>query len=91
MTIDNFHKPERQAAAEEWQATNDQQGIGETGLFSKQDRRVLWGSYGSFDLDSVWNTYYDDREKYERLMKARKAADPEGTFTPNTFSVKRAE
>ncbi|PSR99083.1 hypothetical protein BD289DRAFT_458662 [Coniella lustricola] len=91
MTIDNFHKPEKQAAAEEWQAVNDEQGIGENGLFSKQDRRVLWGSYGTFDLDSVWETYYDDRPKYERLMRARKAADPEGIFTPNTFCVKRAD
>ncbi|KAJ7625766.1 hypothetical protein FB45DRAFT_922251 [Roridomyces roridus] len=65
--------------------------IGANGIFSKEDRRVLWGSYGSFDLDSVWHTYHDDRPKYERLMRARKLADPHGTFTPNTFCVKRAE
>ncbi|KAJ6486870.1 hypothetical protein C8R45DRAFT_828360 [Mycena sanguinolenta] len=91
MTIDCFHKPEKQAEAEAWQAVNDEEGIGAHGHFSKQDRRVLWGSYGSFDLDSVWNTYYEDRPKYERLMRARRLADPEGTFTPNTFCVKRAE
>ncbi|KAJ7217490.1 hypothetical protein B0H12DRAFT_1272665 [Mycena haematopus] len=70
MTIDNFHKPDKLAAAEAWQAVNDEEGIGASGRYSKQDRRVLWGSYGSFDLDSVWNTYYEDRPKYERLMKA---------------------
>ncbi|KAJ7660363.1 hypothetical protein DFH06DRAFT_988799 [Mycena polygramma] len=91
MTIDNFHKPEKKADAEAWEATNDEQGIGANGIYSKDDRRVLWGSYGSFDLDSVWDTYYEDRPKYERLMQARKRADPEGIFTPNTFCVKRAE
>ncbi|KAJ7210874.1 hypothetical protein GGX14DRAFT_625091 [Mycena pura] len=90
MTIDNFHKPEKKAEAEAWQATNDAEAIGPNGIFSKQDRRVLWGSYGSFDLDSVWNTYYEDRPKYERLMQTRTLADPEGIFTPNTFCVKRA-
>ena len=90
MTIDNFHEPEKKADAEAWEATNDKEAIGAHGIFSKQDRRVLWGSYGSFDLDSVWNTYYEDRPKYERLMQARKHADPDGIFTPNTFCVKRA-
>ncbi|CAN8102517.1 unnamed protein product [Discula destructiva] len=89
FTIDNFHKPSKKAEAEQWQAENDEQGLGPKGFFSKQDRRVLWGSYGSFDLDSVWSTYYEDREKYERLGRARSAADPDGIFTPNTFSVKR--
>ncbi|KAK7018277.1 FAD-binding PCMH-type domain-containing protein [Favolaschia claudopus] len=91
MTIDNFHKPEKKAEAEAWEAKNDAEAIGPQGIFSKEDRRVLWGSYGSFDLDSVWETYYEDRPKYERLMRARKMADPNGTFTPNTFCVKRAE
>ena len=90
MTIDNFHKPEKKGDAEAWEATHDDEGIGARGIFSKQDRRVLWGSYGSFDLDSVWNAYYEDRPKYERLMQARKRADPDGIFTPNTFCVKRA-
>ncbi|KAF7339093.1 FAD-binding PCMH-type domain-containing protein [Mycena venus] len=90
MTIDNFHKHEKKGDAQAWEATNDKEGVGAHGIFSKQDRRVLWGSYGSFDLDSVWNTYHEDRPKYERLMKARKRADPDGIFTPNTFCVKRA-
>ncbi|KAJ7742229.1 hypothetical protein B0H16DRAFT_1890286 [Mycena metata] len=90
MTIDNFHEPEKKAEAEAWAATNDREGLGAKGIFSKQERRVLWGSYGSFDLDSVWDTYYEDRPKYERLMQARKYADPDGIFTPNTFCVKRA-
>ncbi|KAJ7614395.1 hypothetical protein FB45DRAFT_758560 [Roridomyces roridus] len=91
MTIDNFHRPEKRAEAEAWEATNDRQALGPDGIFSHQDRRLLWGSYQSFDLDFVWHTYYEDRRKYERLMRARSRADPHRTFTPNTFCVKRAE
>ncbi|KAJ7611292.1 hypothetical protein FB45DRAFT_982079 [Roridomyces roridus] len=91
MTIDNFHKPEKRAEAEAWEAINDRESLGPDGIFSQHDRRLLWGTWGSFDLDSVWHTYYEDRRKYERLMRARSRADPHGTFTPNSFCVKRAE
>jgi hypothetical protein len=50
---------------------------------------VLWGSYGSFDLDASWSYYYEDRAKYERLREARRVADPDGVFTPKTFCVKK--
>ncbi|KAH6901127.1 hypothetical protein BKA70DRAFT_1524803 [Coprinopsis sp. MPI-PUGE-AT-0042] len=89
MTIDNFHKEDRKEEAEAWQRVNDQ-AIGPNGLFSKEDMRFLWGSWGSFDLNANWSAYYD-QETYERIRKARKVADPDGIFTPNTFSVKRAE
>ena len=88
-TLDCFHEPSATTRANDWEKVNDEEGIGANGIFSKQDRRVLWGSYGSFDLDSVWNCYYEDEAKYERLQKARSAADPDGIFTPNTFCVKR--
>jgi hypothetical protein len=88
-TLDCFHTPEAKLRAEDWQRGNDAEGIGPDGIFSKQDRRVLWGSYGSFDLDASRAYYYEDQAKYERLRKARQAADPAGTFTPNTFAVKR--
>lgn len=96
--LDAFHWSDHKQEAEDWQSVNDQIGIGPGGVFSKQDRRVLWGSYGrrdepagGYDLDAVWQCYYDDREKYERLMKIRARADPYGTFTPNAFCVKRWE
>ena len=89
MTIDNFHRPDKKAEAEEWQRTNDRQAIGPNGLFSKEDLRVLWGSWGSFDLHATSSAYYEE-ETYKRLQKARKTADPDGIFTPNTFAVKRA-
>lgn len=88
-TLDCFHEESEKDRAEDWEKVNDLEGIGEKGVFSKQDRRVLWGSYGSFDLDASWKYYYEDQAKYERLQKAREAADPDGIFTPNTFSVKR--
>ncbi|KAL5351769.1 hypothetical protein ACLOAV_003630 [Pseudogymnoascus australis] len=88
-TLDCFYSSSAKDRAEDWQKVNDHEGIGPNGTFSEQDRRVLWGSYGSFDLNASWSYYYEDRAKYERLQKARQAADPDGIFTPNRFCVKR--
>ncbi len=88
-TLDCFHESTAQARADDWQKVNDEEGIGPQGKYSKEDRRVLWGSYGSFDLDASWKLYYEDQAKYERLQKTRLAADPDGVFTPNPFCVKR--
>ncbi|KAJ7607140.1 hypothetical protein FB45DRAFT_764453 [Roridomyces roridus] len=90
MVLDNFHLPENRRDAEAWAQKTDDQANGPEGMFSTTDRRVLWGSYGNFNLDAVWRTYYEDEEKYERLKKARVLADPDGTFTPNSFCVPRA-
>jgi hypothetical protein len=89
-TLDNFHWSSMRDAALSWQKENDQVGIGKDGIFSKQDRRVLWGSYGSFDFDSVHATYHETEEKYKKLGQIRSRMDPKGTFTPNTFCVKKA-
>lgn len=88
-TIDSFYDEGGKKTSEEWQRINDEEGIGPHGKLSKKDRRVLWGSYGEFDLHKVWPCYYEDQAKYDRLGRARQAADPHGTFTPNTFCVKR--
>ncbi|KAK3174047.1 hypothetical protein OEA41_001291 [Lepraria neglecta] len=87
-TLDCFHEFAAKVRAEGWEKVNDLAGIGPNCKFSKQDRRVLWGSYGSFDLGESWSSYYEDWAKYERLQKARKAADPDGIYTPNPFCVK---
>ncbi|KAL7624926.1 hypothetical protein AAE478_004140 [Parahypoxylon ruwenzoriense] len=89
--MDCFHTEEAKALAEDWQKVNDEGAIGPNGIFSKEDRRALWGSYGDWDLDANWNLYYEDRAKYEKLQRIRRAADPHGIFTPNPFSVKRAD
>jgi len=86
-----YSDPETKVRAEDWQKVNDEEGIGPNGVFSKQDRRQLWGSYGDWDLDKVWNLYYEDRATYDKLRQVRKAADPYGVFTPNPFCVKRAD
>lgn len=90
-TLDCFYEgDEARETAEEWHRINGEEGIGNPkAKFSKQDRRVLWGSYGSFDLDESWQYYYEDQAKYDRLRKARLAADPNAVFTPNTFAVAR--
>ena len=89
-TLDAFYEgAEAHKTAIKWHNRNEREGVGANGFFSKQDRRVLWGSFGEFNLDSVWNTYFETRDKYERLRTTRRRADPDGVFTPNAFCVKR--
>ncbi|KAK6209903.1 fad binding domain-containing protein [Colletotrichum tabaci] len=94
QTLDCFHNPDEESRqyAQDWQNKNDTVMIGPRSPFSKQDRRVLWGSYGDWNLgdESVWKTYYEDQEKYSRLGKVRARADPNGTFTANPFAVTAA-
>ncbi|KLP05641.1 Uncharacterized protein Y057_10201 [Fusarium fujikuroi] len=77
--------------ANRWQAENDSVMIGANSCFSKTDRRVLWGSWGEWDMakDEVWKTYYEDEAKYQSIGKVRAAWDPNGTFTANPFAVAR--
>ena len=89
-TLDAFYNGKAaHETAIKWHNRNEAEGLGPNGVFCKQDRRVLWGSFGEFDLDVVWKTYYETKEKYERLRAARRKADPDGVLTPNTFCVKR--
>ena len=87
--LDSFYRTDAALKiCTQWHKTNDNEGVGPNGVFSKQDRRALWGSFGNFDLDAVWDKYFESKEKYDRLRAARKKADPDGVFTPNTFCVK---
>jgi FAD/FMN-containing dehydrogenase len=88
--IDCFHESSAKKTADAWQAQNDELFVGENSCYSKKDKRVLWGSYGDWDLHKMRLTYYEDEEKYQRLQKVRARADPNGMFTPNPFCVKRA-
>ena len=76
------------ALAGKWQAANDKLMCGENSSYSKDDRRVLWASYGDWDMDKSWPFYFESRDKYEKIGKQRFLADPDGTFTPNPFCVK---
>jgi len=93
QVMDCFHDPtpKAKAMAEAWQAENDEVMTGPKGRFSRgAERATIWGSY-DWDLgnEEIWKKYYDSREVYERIGRARGKADPNGTFTPNSFSVKR--
>jgi hypothetical protein len=55
-----------QKLANNWQTENDGIMIGAKSCFSKTNRRVLWGSWGEWDMakPEVWKTYYEDEAKY---------------------------
>jgi len=73
--------------AREWVERNDAEGVGhEGGYYSKQDRRLLWGSK-DLDLEAARDYYYDSKEKYGRLSEIKKTADPQLVFTANKFAV----
>lgn len=78
--------PENREGAEKWQDENDK---GAVDHFSKDDLRVLWGSYGDWNMKKVWKHYYD-APTYQKLQQIRKNADPKGIFTANPFCVEAA-
>jgi hypothetical protein len=90
QVLDCFHKDttEGKNLAIGWQKVNDKLMIGKDSSYSKQDKRVLWASYGDWDMDNSWQYYYEDEDKYTRIGKQRGLADPNGTFTPNPFNVR---
>jgi hypothetical protein len=77
QVLDGFYDPRDKEALPKllkWQDENDKQAK-EGGLFCDKDRRYLWGSYHRPDddnqgasLDSVWDKYFDSKEKYDRLV-----------------------
>ncbi|KAF4450427.1 hypothetical protein F53441_6426 [Fusarium austroafricanum] len=81
-TWDAFYQDSK-TAAEKWQAENDE---GRPKYFSKEDRRVLWGSYGDWEMKKVHQFYYD-LDTYKKMQKIRQTYDPNGTFTANPFCV----
>ncbi|KAL7944872.1 FAD binding domain-containing protein [Trichoderma barbatum] len=81
-TWDVFHQ-DNYEGAKQWQNENDK---GTATYFSKEDRRVLWGSYGDWNMKNVWQCYYDSLT-YKKLQQIRKQADPDGVFTANPFCV----
>ncbi|KAM3427560.1 hypothetical protein NHJ13734_008936 [Beauveria thailandica] len=85
-TWDIFYQ-DTQNEADKWQDENDE---GSLVHFSKDDRRLLWGSYGDWDMKNVWKYYYDP-ETYQKLQQIRKQADPKGIFTACPFCVEAAK
>ncbi|EPS37893.1 hypothetical protein H072_8364 [Dactylellina haptotyla CBS 200.50] len=91
QTLDCFHNDDdkSKAYAEQWAAKNDTLMNGASGLFSPVDKRVLWGSWGDWNLgdEKVWKCYYEDEAMYQKVGAQRAKWDPNGTFTPNPFAV----
>ena len=85
-TWDIFHK-NAQEAAEAWQKETDE---GALKYFDKNQRRLLWGSYGDWDMKKVWQHYYDE-PTYRRLQQLRKDVDPNDVFNANPFCVEAAK
>lgn len=61
--------------------------IGSNGSFCKDDRRVLWSSFGDHRMRNVWPRYYENQTKYNRLVRIKRTVDPANIFTPNEFCV----
>lgn len=90
-TMDVFYDPTKgpkvKKTAQEWVETNDREGVGsKKGKYSKEDRRLLWGSRDT-DLPAAREHYYDSEAKYERLVRTKKKVDPKLVFTANRFAV----
>jgi len=85
--MDCFYDPDEKTriTANDWQETNDKEV---RKYFCNEDRRVLWGSYGSHDLSDpkVHKCYYEPR-KFDKLVRIKKNVDPQEIFSPNLFCV----
>ena len=96
LFLDGFYDPKNASAFEfvkNWRDENDN-CCKPGGLFSNFDRRHLSHCYIREDdpddgviLDTVWEKYYDSREKYDRLIAIKRKFDPDYIFTANSFGV----
>ena len=64
------------------------------GIFSNKDIRFQGFAYVRKDdpndgvvLDTVWEKYFDSREKYDQLIAIKRKFDPDYIFTANSFGV----
>ena len=97
MCLDGFYDGRSEDSLtilKNWIIENDEKFIGEEGVFCNKDRRLFWGSFARFDdpdggvvLDTVWDKYFDSKEKYEKLIEIKRRVDPTYTFTANSFGV----
>jgi hypothetical protein len=89
-TMDVFYDGKGDATAKaralEWVEKNDKEGVGKNGKYSKEDRRLLWGSRDT-DLPAARAHYYDSEAKYQALAQTKKKVDPNLVFTANRFAV----
>jgi len=87
FAIDIFYKdPILSPAVDKFFEELDQEVNGTKGVFSTEDRRVLWGSYGNKNMKEVYK-YYHDEQTYKDLCTLKAKVDPKGVFSPNLFGV----
>ena len=96
LILNGYYDPKNASAFEfvkKWHSENDD-CCNSGGLFSNFDRRHLSHSYireedpdDGVILDTVWDKYYDSRDKYDRLIAIKRKFDPDYIFTANTFGV----
>ncbi|KAF9355252.1 hypothetical protein BGX26_006827, partial [Mortierella sp. AD094] len=73
-------------AASKWVEQNDKESVAEQ-RFTKQDRRMMWGSH-DHDLVAARAFYYDQEpSKYQKLSELKQQLDPNCIFTANKFSI----
>ncbi|KAF9929507.1 hypothetical protein BGZ67_006292, partial [Mortierella alpina] len=81
-------KPKVREFAKQYRKETELEALGEEGRFSKQDRRLLWGSQDR-NLHAARQYYFDEAPtKYDRLAVNKARFDPLDVFTANKFSVR---
>ncbi|CAO3566095.1 unnamed protein product [Mortierella alpina] len=71
--------------AEQWALTNDEEGV-KGGIFTTQDRRLMWGSH-DHDLVKAKKFYFETEQQYDDLSALKQEMDPHCVFTANKFSI----
>ena len=101
LILDGFYEPAEKEAFEfvkEWTDENDcfawTLENAEVHRYSDFDRRWLAFSFGKKNdpdggavLDTVWDKYYDSKEKYDKLVAIKNKFDENYLFTANTFGI----
>ena len=96
LLLDGFYDPQNSEAfafVKNWTSGNDE-GAKPGGIYSNKDIRFLGFAYARENdpndgvvLDTVWEKYYDSREKYEKLVAIKRKFDPYYIFTANSFGI----
>lgn len=73
--------------AEQWQDENDQVFIDQE-KYADADRRMFAYTFGERVLETVWPSFYDSKEKYDRLRSIKGKLDPHGLLVADEFTVK---
>ncbi|KAF9960391.1 hypothetical protein BGZ70_008618 [Mortierella alpina] len=71
--------------AKAWALQNDEEGVTK-GIFTTQDRRLMWGSH-DHDLVAAKAFYFEDPKLYDELSALKQKMDPHCVFTANKFSI----